>query len=135
MTAYTYDTDYGYIHWSTTCKDDWSNIVEKSRSGYTLKLQQPAMHSYRACEEKLGYEIKLTGTWRSCALQSQLYNSDKTRYAHPDKTLHTQGLAIDVSTNYGTYKTWRIKRALLNHGWKQSRPDDEPWHFSYYLKA
>lgn len=133
MAIERYFTKYGVVYHQPQCKSDWKNIVERDRNGYTLKLQQPAMRSFRSAEEKLGREIKLTGSWRSCSLQAQLYQSDTSRYAHPDKTLHTHGLAIDVSTAQPDQQ--RIRELLLARGWHQSRPDDEPWHYSFRLTA
>lgn len=121
-------TRYGRAFRSTLCKSDWSNIVEKDREGYVLKLQAPAMRSYRLAERALGKEIRLTGSWRSCAYQAELYSRDPSRYAHPNTTLHTQGLAIDVSTNMDLS---RVRPLLLKRGWTQTRPVDEPWHFSF----
>lgn len=129
MAIYTKWTRFGRVYRSTICKDDWTNIVEKDREGYKLKLQSPAMRSFRSAERRLGREIKLTGTWRSCAFQAQLYQSDTSRFAHPNSTLHTQGLAIDVSTAQGDQE--RIRTLLKRRGWTQSRPVDEPWHYSY----
>jgi hypothetical protein len=43
--------------------------------------------------------------------------------------LHCQALAIDVSTSLLNQD--QIRRALLKRGWTQSRPDDEPWHYSF----
>ena len=129
MAIYRKLTRWGLVFRNTVCKSDWSNIVEKDRDGYTLKLQKPAMRSYRAAEASLGREIKLTGSWRSCSLQAQLYQSDTQRYAHPNTTLHTQGLAIDVSTAQRDLD--KIRGALKKRGWTQSRPTDEPWHYSF----
>jgi len=72
--------------------------------------------------------IFLTGSIRSCATQERLYRSDNKRYAKPGSTLHPHGLAIDVHTGF---LNTTIRDILLNHGWEQSRPDDEPWHFSF----
>lgn len=133
-----YMTRYGVVFHSSTCKDNWDNIKEVTLGpGATYKLQRPAIRSLRAVAKDLGGPWKLapvevTGTWRSCELQASLYASDHNRYAHPNSTLHTQGLAIDVNTNHLTPK---VKQSLLKHGWKQARPDDEPWHFSFRLSA
>ena len=123
-------TKYGRVYRLVGgCKDNYSNIVEKDRVGYTLKLQRPAMRSLMAVEKKLGRQVKLTGSFRSCAFQLQLWQSDPNRYAHPSVGLHTQALAIDVSTAQGDQD--RIRYLLKKNGWTQSRPDDEPWHYSY----
>ena len=129
MTVYRKVTRWGVVRRSSVCKDDWGNIRSIPRVGYTLKLQRPALRSFRAAERALGREIKLTGSWRSCAYQMTKYHSDPNRFAHPNVTLHTQGLAIDVSTAQGGQD--KIRRALKRRGWSQSRPDDEPWHYSF----
>lgn len=131
----TYWTRYGRVYHSSVCKDNWPNIVERQRAGYTLKLQSPALKSYLAAEKAIGFKITLTGSWRSCAYQSELYRSDPNRYANPNTTLHTQGLAIDVSMNLSAAQLAKVHKALNWRGWVQARPDDEPWHYSYRLKA
>ena len=140
----TYETRYGTVYHSPVCKDDWSNIVTKTvkRKGpggwsATYKLQEPAIASLRAVAKELGGKfrqapVRVTGTFRTCAYQHELWVSDPSRYANPNSTLHTQGLAIDVDT---TILTDKIRLTLLAHGWHQSRPTDEPWHFSFRLTA
>jgi hypothetical protein len=145
------DTKYGPVFRSTQCKDDHSNIVDASIGGEraiggteTYKLQKPAVESLRAVADVMGRRfpwrrvkrpVKVTGTWRACAYQAQLYFSDPKRYAHPNTTLHTQGLAIDVDTHWlgslTAFQLRRFRRAMAENGWSQSRPDDEPWHWSY----
>lgn len=146
MAIHRYRTPYGVVRHSDTCKDDFKNMktVVRLRAGtrkevpYTrMTLQEPAILSIRAVEKKLSkpwrkFYVRVTGSNRSCAYQAALYATDKDRYAHPDKTLHTQGLAIDVHTGYLSEK---LRKALLEEGWNQSRPVDEPWHFSYKLTA
>jgi hypothetical protein len=133
-----YPTRYGVVNHSSICKDDWDNI-QTIRMGPSAeyKLQISAIRSLRAVAKDVGgpwqpKPVRVTGTWRSCAYQWQLYRSDPSRYAHPNTTLHTQGLAIDVHTDFLTQE---VKQSLLSHGWKQARPTDEPWHFSFRLKA
>jgi hypothetical protein len=98
-----------------------------------MTLQRPALRSIEAVEEEISGRwikryVRVTGTWRSCAFQLSKWKEDPSRFAHPSVGLHTQGLAIDIHT---AFLNKRLKRALLKHGWTQSRPDDEPWHFSY----
>lgn len=145
MAVERYDTKYGTVYHRPTCKDDWKNIktvVSRRKDGsevpYTkLTLQEPAIKSIRAVEKKLSrpwkkYFVRVTGTIRTCELQASLYASDPQRYAPPNSGLHTHGLAIDVHTGYLSRK---LKKALLADGWHQSRPVDEPWHFSFRLTA
>jgi len=136
-----YRTPYGTVFHSTTCKDDHPNMVTREdfdKEPFTgMTLQQPALRALRAAERTLGHiwkpeHIRVTGSIRSCEQQRGLWLSDKSRFASPDTTLHTQGLAIDVHTGH---LNDRVRKALLAHGWKQSRPDDEPWHFSFKLRA
>lgn len=130
----TMETKYGRIFYGGPCEDDYPNMeLYHQRPDRVVKLQRPAIKSLKAAEERVGRDILLTGTgWRSCSLQAELYASDSNRYADPDVTLHTRGLAIDVSTEILNKK---IKAALLDLGWHQVRPDDEPWHFSFRLTA
>jgi hypothetical protein len=134
-------TAYGPVNYGGACKDDYANIRtltafrphgggHGSRPRHVpIKLQSPALASFLASEEALGHEIVVTGSWRSCAEQSRLYASDSHRYAPPNVTAHTRGLAIDASMGAPDHAT--VRRVLLNHGWHQARPDDEPWHFSF----
>lgn len=134
------------------CHDDYPNIhtADQDRNQGLVKLQDPAMRSFHACERRLfvvlhplkarmkKYKhrvitIHVTGSWRSCALQTQLWRDDPQRFADPATTLHPRGLAIDVNTGMRWQRL--IRRILLSHGWNQSRPDDEPWHFSYHFTA
>jgi hypothetical protein len=129
-----YDTEHGTIHYGGPCKDDYPNIQlyqQRKADGPVVKLQGPAMRAFKAAEVRVGREIPLTGSWRSCANQAQLYASDPQRYADPAITAHTRGLAIDVSTAIGLLMKMKVKRALKAEGWKQVRPDDEPWHWSF----
>lgn len=133
MAVHRYLSRFGVVFHADRCKDDWGNIVTRERQGYQLKLQKPAMRSYLAAEKAYGRELKLTGSWRPCLLQRTLWQDDPGRYAHPDTTLHTHGLAIDVHT--GLPEQARIRKLLTDRGWMQSRPDDEPWHYSFRLRA
>jgi hypothetical protein len=140
-----YETRWGVVFHRPTCKDDWKNIVSgvsKRKDGsvipYTaMKLQEPALKSIRAVEKDLSrpwkkFYVRVTGTPRTCEFQAQKYSQDPRRYAPPNAGLHTHGLAIDVHTGFLSEK---LRKSLLKHGWHQSRPDDEPWHFSFRLKA
>jgi len=144
MAVERYKTKYGTIFHRPTCKDDWKNIITRNRKRFgkvvpytTMTLQEPALLSIRAVEKELSkpwkrFMVRVTGTLRTCDQQRALYASDPKRYAPPNSGLHTHGLAIDVHTGY---LDDRLRKALLAHGWHQSRPDDEPWHFSFRLSA
>lgn len=127
---------------SGPCKDDYRNIESfQASGGQIVKLQLGALHSFQECERRYGErtgrkgdrQIALTGSWRSCSYQSSLYAKDQHRYAPPNVTLHCRGLAIDVSQAQPNLEM--IREILLNHGWRQARPDDEPWHYSYHFVA
>jgi hypothetical protein len=143
MAVKTYFSKYGRVFHSTTCKDDFKNI--KTRPPFDgepntgVTLQASALRSLRAVERSLGgpfkpRHIRVTGSIRSCEQQYALWRTDPGRFAHPDTTLHTQGLAIDVYNTPDSLNN-KVRKALLAHGWHQSRPDDEPWHFSFRLTA
>ena len=123
-------TEFGVVHYGGACKDNYPNIELYHRKDDTVKFQRPAMHAFKAAEEKVGRLIPLTGSWRSCAYQAQLHASDPSRFADPATSLHCRGLAMDVSTATSLLFGRKIHRALTNIGWKQAR-DDEPWHYSW----
>jgi hypothetical protein len=135
-------TPYGVIHYGGVCKDDYPNIElydQPPKGGSPVKLQAAAIRAFKAAERRYGKRtrpkigwraIPLTGSWRSCAYQAELYRSDPNRYASPNGTLHTRGLAVDVSTSAPNQAI--IRAALKAEGWHQARPD-EPWHYSYFV--
>lgn len=134
-------TPYGVIHYGGRCRDDYPNIVIDADGSRVVKLQRPAMRSFHAAQDRYGKdrpsgtrEIPLTGSWRSCALQTQLHDSDPSRYADPDTSFHPRGLAVDVSTANTPANLLAIHRALIAEGWFQARPD-EPWHYSFGVPA
>ncbi len=126
----TVDTSYGYIYPTTgPCKDDYPNIIEFiSKAGQTVKLQEAAALSFQSAEREVG-PIKLTGSWRSCATQTQLYAEDSKRYADPAVAGHPRAICIDVDTGVISHA---IDTALTARGWHQSRPASESWHWSYW---
>jgi hypothetical protein len=140
-------TPTGIIHYGGSCVDNYPNVEiydQPPAGGSPVKLQRPALRAFRKAEREYaklsgwspgrirrvgGRPIVLTGSWRSCAYQRELYNRDSSRYAHPDVTGHCRGIAIDVST--AQLNQTLIARALYRSGWRRVRPDDEPWHWSY----
>ena len=129
---------WGEIICGGPCKDDYARIqIYNQIPGQRyIKLQAAAVRSLQAAEAASGYKILITGSgWRSCELQAQLYKSDPNRFAHPDKTAHTRGLAIDVDMTQSLTRRKAIHRALLHRHWHQSRPDDEPWHYSFGIQV
>ncbi len=135
-------TPYGVIHYGGPCKDDYANMRlydQPPPGGSPVKLQGPAVRAFKAAEVRYGKRtnrkwraIALTGSWRSCDYQAQLYRRDPNRYASPTGTLHTRGLAIDVSQAQPNLAI--IDAVLKAEGWKKARPD-EPWHYSYYIEG
>lgn len=160
-TERTYNTPYGQIRYGGACRDDYPNMVTYDASprgsGLVLTLQRPAMRALLAAQVRYakrsgwtkariekskiriggktyleGKPIIMTvGTNRTCATQTALYKSDPQRYAAPQYTGHTRGLALDVSTSQPNQVV--IHQCLNLEGWNKARPDDEPWHESYFL--
>lgn len=145
-------TPYGVITYGGPCRDNQKNLVrydaEPKGTGLILVLQGPAMRAFKAAQvryaKRSGWTaarikknpdgrpiIVLPGTNRTCATQAALYASDRNRYAPPQYTGHTRGLAIDISQAQGNLST--IYSCLAQEGWKKSRPTDEPWHMSYFV--
>lgn len=141
-------TPYGIIRYGGVCRDDYRSMQTYDQGGgnTVLSLQRPAMTAFKAAQMRYakrsgwskarrernpnGRPIKvLPGTNRTCETQQRLYSSDRNRYASPAITGHTRGLAIDVDQSQPNLAT--IGQVLRAEGWTQTRPVDEPWHFSY----
>jgi hypothetical protein len=128
---------WGRIICGGRCQDNYARIViynQPPAGGAPVKLQKAPMDSFRAAEADVGFVIALTGSWRSCAYQRELYNDDPSRYAHPDTTAHCRGLAIDVSQSLSLTRRAAIHKALTSRGWHQARAD-EPWHYSFGIQV
>lgn len=121
---------WGEIRCGGDCRAYERTVPFQNAGGQVLYLQRAARDSYLAAERKIGRAITVTGSLRTCEKQAELYAGDSNRFAHPDVTGHTRGLCIDVSTALSGLTQVRVRRALKARGWHQSRPDDEPWHFS-----
>jgi hypothetical protein len=128
-------TDYGTVHAEGPCKDNYPSIELYHRDHDTVKLQAPALRSFKECEDIYGKRTKrpsgtryilLSGSWRSCSYQTQLYNSDHNRYAPAASSMHCRGLAIDIINPVPVL----VRQILLAHGWHFPR-SDEPWHASF----
>jgi hypothetical protein len=158
MTGNRIRTEYGVIYRSEQCRDDWRNIETYDQQGghSLITLQKPAILSLKAAEQTLyrrlhpidaerrkrrgkppGVEpiIVLPGSKRTCELQASLYAKDPQRYAPPNAGVHTHGLAIDVSQAQRRRKLNLTYKVLAGHGWTRTRPDDEPWHWSFGVTA
>lgn len=146
MSVETYSTKYGNVYRCVgCCKDNYTNIITSNyyrkpsgivnlrRRQSSITLQRPAIKSLQAAEVRLGREIVVTGSFRTCELQAALYRSDPNRFAPNTVGVHCQGLAIDVTTEDPELTT-KVRKVLDAEGWHQARPD-EPWHFSYKVTA
>lgn len=135
---------WGSIRCGGRCKDDYARIVIHRQGDAThyVKLQRAAVESLSAVERILddkGFHqhpyVYVTGHgWRACSDQDALYRSDSKRFADPDVTAHTRGLAIDVDMNQDTDKLKVIHRELMARHWFQARAD-EPWHYSFGIQV
>lgn len=133
----TYDVGrWGEIRCGGPCRDDYGRIViyHQSPARY-VKLQKAAIESLKDAEQDVRQKIWVTGSWRSCSLQRQLRASDPSRFADPNETAHTRGLAIDVSQNQTGSDLRAIHKALISRWWFQARPSDEPWHYSFGIQV
>jgi hypothetical protein len=134
---------WGTIRCGGPCKDDYAriDIYHQVPGTRFVKLQKAALDSFRSAEVAVGGGggkiglIFLTGSWRSCSLQAELYRSDTHRFAPPESTAHCRGLAIDVSQNQDPKKLAAIDEELLQRAWHKARPDDEPWHYSFGIEV
>lgn len=131
---------WGNIRLGGACKDDYARIIVYEQDGqHYLKLQRAAIESIKAVEVILadkGFKqhpfVYVTGHgWRACSDQAALYATSHTRYAPPSSSIHCRGLAIDVDMNQDAKKRKVIRNELLARHWFQSRPSDEPWHYSF----
>lgn len=151
-------TPYGYVHYGNGCEDSYPNMVVYDASprghGLVLTLQRPAMRALLAAQVryakrsgwtkvrierntvKVGGKVYLEGrpiiilpgTNRTCETQAALYRSDSSRYARPEITGHTRGIAIDRSNAQPNLKV--IDECLFAEGWRRVR-SDETWHWSF----
>lgn len=152
-------TRLGVIHYGGPCRDDYPNMERLDQdpdgANVILTLQRPAMKAFLAAQvrfaKKSGWSeerinrttvriggkrypvgrriVILAGTNRTCATQTALYRKDPNRYAAPQITGHTRGLAIDRSNIQ--LRLADVDQCLKLEGWTRTRPEDEPWHWSY----
>lgn len=147
MTVIEKQTRFGTVYRNpAVCQDDYDNIVTSrvfhKPSGVirirprvqSITAQRGLIKALRDVEEHLGFEVVVTGSARTCALQAALYKKDPDRYAKPSEGLHCQALAIDVNTTWqaglSDKDEARFKAWMKHNGFTQARPD-EPWHWSY----
>lgn len=117
-----------------------------SKAAGDVILQGPALRAFREAEFKatplrkrkkgLVDPIILTGVgFRSYQTQSALYygpdNTNGTRFADPDGSLHCEALAVDVHTGFlGTLAGIRAKKALKECLFTFG-VSGEAWHASF----
>lgn len=101
-----------------------------TRKGVTL--QRPALRSLTQLRRQLGLPIfaNITSDYRTQAQQAALYQQKPGLAAPPGKSLHQQGLAIDVNTGWLAQHP-EVRNWLRQSGWFQFDASKEPWHFSY----
>lgn len=113
-------------------------------------LQGPALRAFREAEYQATPKrlrrkgkvvpIILTGVgYRSYQAQAALYygpeNTNGTRFADPDGSLHCEALAVDIHTGFlALLQGIRARKALIAQGWHFG-VDGEPWHGSFRLEG
>lgn len=113
-------------------------------------MQGPALRAFREAEYKATLKrlrrkgkvtpIILTGVgFRSYATQRALYegpaNTNGTRFADPDGSLHCEALADDIHTGFlGLLAGVRARKALIAEGFHFA-VSGEPWHASFHLSG
>jgi D-alanyl-D-alanine carboxypeptidase-like protein len=101
-----------------------------------VTLQPLAMQAFRKAEALAGRQIPVVQSYRSCARQARACERICSNpkgcpglCASPGSSYHQLGAAIDVSAE--TLEDRRIVDALLDAGWCQSVPVNDPGHFSF----
>jgi hypothetical protein len=121
-----------------------------SKSAGDVVLQGPALRAFRQAELRatpkrlrrkgLIVPIILTGVgYRSYLTQKALYygpsNTNGTRFADPDCSLHCEALAVDIHTGFlGLPAGYRARKALIAEGWYFA-VSGEAWHCSFRVKG
>jgi hypothetical protein len=117
-----------------------------TKSAGNVELQGPALRAFREAEylatparlRRKGkvVPIILTGVgYRSYVTQRSLYygpsNTNGTRFADPDGSLHCEALAVDCNTGFlAILAGIRAKKALIKVGFVFGVPG-EGWHASF----
>jgi len=129
---------------------DAINGCEYTKDAGDVVLQGPALRAFREAEfqatpKRLRRKGKvvpiiLTGVgYRSYSAQAALYygpdNTNGTRFADPDGSLHVEALAVDIHTGFlALLQGVRAKKALIEEGFYFAVPG-ETWHASFRLKG
>jgi hypothetical protein len=146
MAIETKSTPFGAVYRDSVCKDDYANIktsnnyrkpsglIKWRRRVVAITAQRPLIEALRVVEAHLGKEVVVTGSARTCALQTALYAKNPSRYASPNVSMHCQALAIDVNTTWRdaltTAEEAEFVKLMHQVGFTQARAD-EPWHWSF----
>ncbi len=104
------------------------------------QLDMDAAASKARIDTKLGKVIPAAScndAYRSFAIQAQAASRGETingkpRFADPNKGLHVVGLAFDIHSDFNNADVYQ---AFREDGWHQTRPIDEPWHWSYGVRG
>ncbi len=99
------------------------------------QLDMDAAASKARIDAKLGKVIPAAScndAYRPISTQAEGYARDPNRFAHPSKGLHVVGLAFDIHADFNTPDVYQ---AFREDGWHQTRPIDEPWHWSYGVRG
>lgn len=160
MTKQSIDTHYGTIYVSSpgpTSRYGNVNVLKRSKgkpalpgfvyteSAGDVVLQGPALRAFREAERRATPRrlrkkgkikpIILTGVgFRDYDVQRDLWLSDPGRFAHPDGSMHVEGLAVDIHSGQSALRRYRIKKALLLVNWHYPL-GREPWHASYTVSG
>jgi hypothetical protein len=101
-----------------------------------VRLQPVAMQAFLQAQRDAGVPIPVVQSYRSCAEQRRACRSICGNpegcpglCAPPGLSWHQLGAAIDI-TQEGLDDP-RIFRALIDNGWCQPLPDNDPGHFSF----
>ena len=135
-----FDTKYGTITvrnpGRVQAPPNLQTLKRRKANGYTqdagdIVLQGPALRAFKAAEIRATparlrkkdkvQPIILTGVgYRSYSSQASLYygpnNTNGTRFADPDGSLHVEGLAVDNNNSLNLFRKAKVKKALLAEG-------------------
>jgi hypothetical protein len=107
------------------------------------RLADTAAAGFQRWQELYGAPIIITDSYRDWAQQLAAWESDPERFAHPSKSQHTRGRAVDVNLsamnadpNNQPATFARLRSTAAAADWRQARwgpgtRNDEPWHFSH----
>lgn len=106
-----------------------SNLIGLGQAGQ--RLTAPAASAFKNAENRFGQQIWVTDSYRDWATQERGFRSNPNRFVAPQYSAHVRGEAIDVDSSRHNLADPQLKSALTGAGFCQSRPSDEPWHYSF----